>query len=179
MGCGDHQRLFIFRGVEMGVQPWMIKSWPLVDMQVSESNNAWPKFWHANTTVLDLPSDGVVARGDTVWLGEMGRRQIAVAFEWAELREGVVALADQNWIVSNIRPLRADKTYQEHLEALISFNRLAHALAWQPVVSAVLGALRTLPRSKHHRRVGGDRRNMPSRPNRPLELGNSMAAACA
>jgi hypothetical protein len=142
----------------MGVQPWMIKSWPLVDLQVPETADTWPQFWHANTTVLDARDEGENARGDTVWLGEVGRHRIAVAFEWAELRKGVVVLADQNWIVSNIRPLRADKTYQEHLEALVSFNRLAHALAWQPAVSAVLGALRVLPRSKHHRRLGSDRR---------------------
>jgi hypothetical protein len=131
----------------MDIQAWMLKSWPLVAWRLPESSNEWPQFSHANTTIRDSDEDGEVAtsRGETVWVATVGKHSVALAWEWAQLRQGIVMLADPNSILSNIRFLDKELHYQEGLVAILCLNRLTHELPWQPTVAAMVMATQEHP----------------------------------
>lgn len=128
----------------MGLQSWMIKSWPIIEWKVPSDIERWPTLFHAHTNVRDDAHDAVGGRkGDTVWIGVVDGKSVAAAWEWTELRPGVVMISDPNSIVTNIRFLDEDDTYQEYLPSLVTMNRLAHVLEWQPTVAAILAGART------------------------------------
>ena len=80
-----------------------------------------------------------------MWLGTVEGESIGVAWEWTELRPGVVLLADPNSIITNVRFLDMARDAKSELHALISANRIANALAWQEPVRAVVQAHRAHP----------------------------------
>jgi hypothetical protein len=129
----------------MNIQAWMIKSWPVVQWQMPNSNSQWPEFSHGNTTVRDSGDEPCGLRGETIWVAALGKRTVAVAFEWAQLRAGVVMLADPNSIITNIRFLDDEQHYRESLAAIICLNRLAYELPWQHTVSAMVMAAKEHP----------------------------------
>jgi hypothetical protein len=127
----------------MSVQPWMIKSWPIVEWYPPESMRRWPPLRHVWTQTAG--GDDVHGRqaGQTVWVGSIGGQSVGLAWDWAEVRPGVVALSDPNAIVTNLRFMTAEDTYQERLPSLIMLNRMTHRLAWHEAVSGVLRSMRT------------------------------------
>lgn len=134
----------------------MIKSWPIIEWKLPRDMGAWPALVHASTVARE-PSSGPVDRrcGETVWIGVVDGKSIGAAWEWVELRPGVVMISDPNTILTNIRFLDEHDAYQEPLCALVSINRLAHVLPWQATVAAVLAALPEQP-GLAARQGGGD-----------------------
>ena len=123
----------------------MIKSWPTVEWYLPPEPEDWPTMWHINTQVRDYGGGRNRCFGETVWLGTVDGKSIGAAWEWIELRPGVVMLADQNTIVSNIRFVAENRLCLEELHAVISLNRVTHRLPWQDVVGAVLTTMREHP----------------------------------
>ena len=149
----------------MGLQSWMIKSWPIIEWKLPIDMGAWPSLVHASTVTRDA-GDGPLARrcGETVWIGVVDGKSIGAAWEWVELRTGVVMISDPNSILTNIRFLDENDAYQEPLRALVSMNRLTHVLPWQATVAATLAALPEQPGlalrsrgSEGRARVAGER----------------------
>ena len=130
----------------MGLQSWMIKSWPIIEWKLPIDGGDWPTLLHAHTNVREGARSADDRRnGETVWIGVVDGKSIGAAWEWTELRPGVVMISDPNSIVTNVRFLNQDDTYQEYLPAVISMNRLAHVIPWQTTVSAILAATREHP----------------------------------
>lgn len=129
----------------MGIQAWMIKSWPAVEWYLPPEPEDWPAMWHINTQVRDYGQEKGRRFGETVWLGTVDGKSIGAAWEWVELRPGVVMLADQNSIISNIRFVAENSAHLEDLHAVISLNRVTHHLPWQEAVGAVLTTMREHP----------------------------------
>ena len=121
----------------------MIKSWPIVEWYPPTSTRRWPPLRHVWTQTLG--SDEIHGRqaGQTVWVGAIGGQSVGVAWDWAEVLPGVVALSDPNSIVTNLRFMTAEDTYQERLPSLITLNRLTHRLPWHEAVGGVLKSMRT------------------------------------
>jgi hypothetical protein len=128
----------------MSVMPWMIKAWPMLEWYLPMRRSKWPEMGHAQTRMR--PGRDAFGRrvGDTVWLGTLNGRSAGLAFEWVELREGVVALADPNSITSNIRFLNSNNTYLEPLSTATALNRLAHSLPWQRAVCEAIAGEQAL-----------------------------------
>jgi hypothetical protein len=119
----------------------MIKSWPIIEWKLPRDMGAWPALVHANTSTRAAAHGPADRRcGETVWIGVVDGKSIGAAWEWIELRPGVVMISDPNTIITNIRFLDEDDAYQEFLPAVVSVNRLAHVLPWQATVAATLAA---------------------------------------
>ena len=119
----------------------MIKSWPIIEWKLPPDMGTWPALVHASTSAREANTGPVDRRcGETVWIGVVDGKSIGAAWEWVELRPGVVMIADPNTILTNIRFLDESDAYQEPLRALVSMNRLVHVLPWQATVAAVLAA---------------------------------------
>jgi len=126
----------------MGIQSWMIKSWPTLQWYLPPNPDDWPQFRHVSTQVREDRDARGRRIGDTVWLTSLEGESAGIAWEWTEFRPGVVVLSDPNSIVTNVQFLTRNNHEIETLEAAICLNRIAHVLPWQDDVCAVLRAPR-------------------------------------
>ncbi len=124
----------------MSVQAWMVKAWPMVEWYLPDATDRWPALWHVQTQVRDGSDRPGRRFGDTVWIGVVNGKSVGLAWDWVELRPGVVMMADPNSVITNLRFLTPQRHYQEHAVAMVSLNRLTHHLPWQDTVVAVLAA---------------------------------------
>ena len=83
-------------------------------------------------------------------------KSVGAAWEWSELRPGVVMLTDPNSLQSNLRFVGADHAVLDEAVAMVCLNRLAHHLPWQPAVSALLAA------AHQHPEIAQDRSTTPA-----------------
>lgn len=124
----------------MGIQAWMVKSWPMVEWYLPLRVRNWPLFQHVASSVRDQTLPLGRRCGDTVWVGAVDGHNVGVSWDWVELRSGVVMLTDPNSIVSNICFQTAQVGRQEPLVATVSLNRLVRHLPWQGPVRFALGS---------------------------------------
>ncbi len=145
---GDHASINSQRGALMGLQSWMIKSWPIIDCLPLAVDGEWPAFLHMSTQVRQARRGSGPCAGSTVWVGSVAGAAAdagaagyaGLAWDWVEMRPGVMLLADPNSIISNLRVVDARKAPLDSLSALVFLNTLVHRLHWQEPVCDVLAA---------------------------------------
>lgn len=135
----------------MSISPWTVVSLPTVEWYLPESAGMWPAFTEAGVSVVERPAS--LFAGSALWMGELGLKPVALAWDWLELRKGVVALADPNGIVSNLRFLSDEETYRTPAESTIAKARLVCAMPWQASVVRAIEARRSGARTSRPRRL--------------------------
>lgn len=121
--------------------PWAVVSWPEVEYYLPKQRARWPRFRQGGISFECQPA-GQLQAGTSVWVTEIADKQVGLAWDWVETRNGVVALIDPNGIVSNLRFLRDEDHFESPAAAVVSATRLVHALPWQKVVQHELGTAR-------------------------------------
>jgi len=92
---------------------------------------------HLGTQVLTKRDEGQCS-GQTLW-GNQGQGEAAgLAWDWVEIREGVVAMADPLGVITNVRFLNDRGEALPEREVAIRLQRLVHALPWQTEVRRAL-----------------------------------------
>jgi hypothetical protein len=88
---------------------------------------------------LEDPEDLTPRRvGATVWVSTYPRLRVAVAWEWVEVSEGVIALADPNNVISNMRlarPMMGMESMSPITQLVVLLNAIVRALPWQSEIS--------------------------------------------
>lgn len=126
----------------MGFQAWMIKSWPVCEWYLPNSQTRWPAFQHAGTQIRpDLDGDGRRI-GETFWFAEVGGIEAAAAWEWTEFQPGVVVLSNPNCVATNLQLFNADHQALHELEEIVALNSIVHSLPWREPVCAALQSAR-------------------------------------
>lgn len=117
----------------MSIRPWTLYSWAAVSWKLPDDPTAWPKFVCAGSHVREEPCGSLphMAHGDTVWVAELEGQPVGFAWEWVELRDGVVMFRDPNSIITNVRFLASEFRLETRLMEIVAANRIAHALPWQ------------------------------------------------
>ena len=121
----------------------MIKSWPIIDWFPAIPAEESRVFLHMGTQVRHEARGGQPLAGSTVWLGGIAGQHAGLAWEWVELRPGVLMLADPNSITTNLRMVDVAGRRQDELVSTVSLNRLLHQLSWQEAVSEVIHSSQT------------------------------------
>lgn len=124
----------------MNIQSWMIKSWATREWYLPPQAEPLPPFKHMGTQIRDDGSNTGLRAGDTVWVCQDGQWQVGLAWEWVEVKPGVVMLADPNSIITNLQFVDDHQQFVYGLTKTVAVNRLVHALAWQRSVCALLQA---------------------------------------
>ncbi len=113
--------------------PTTIGLWRPVSTYVSRWVHAVRRFEHIGT-VQAHPSatdDYDCKHGQVVWGVPSGDLPVAVCWDWAEVRAGVVALANPMTVFSNVRLLAEDGAPLSHGQMLLELNGVIHELDWQ------------------------------------------------
>ena len=120
----------------------MIKSWPIIDWFPPSSEDEWPSFLHMNTQLRQECRGSEPCVGSTVWVGSIDGVYAGLAWEWVELRPGVLMLADPNSIITNVQVVGVSRQPMDALDATVSLNAILHRLSWQDIVGQVLASAR-------------------------------------
>lgn len=122
----------------MNIQSWMIKSWATLEWYLSPESGQLPAFHHVGTQLRDDGSDSGLRAGDAVWVAQHEQWYAGLAWEWAEVKPGIVMLTDPNSIITNLQFVDEDRQPVPSLLGAVAVNRLVHALPWQRAVCAAL-----------------------------------------
>lgn len=116
----------------------MIKSWPIIDWFPAVPAEESRAFLHMGTQLRHEARGAQPLAGSTVWLGNIAGQHAGLAWEWVELRPGVLMLADPNSIITNLRMVDVAGHHQDELACIVNLNRLLHQLSWQEAVCEVI-----------------------------------------
>ncbi len=117
----------------------MIKSWTTVEWYLPPDSEELPLFLHAGTQRRDNADAAGTRMGDTIWLLKDSPEPAGLAWEWIEIRPGVIMLADPNAMVTNLRLVDSHHRAVLGMNLVRICNRIVHALRWQERVRAQLG----------------------------------------
>jgi hypothetical protein len=124
----------------MTVRSWMVKSWPQVRLQVTDDFRGMPEFQHISTLWREDLAGREGRVGETVWAARLGNQDVVgLAWEWVEVRPGLVALLDPNAMISNAKLVGEDGVELDELRAIIAVNVVSHAVPWQARALDVIG----------------------------------------
>lgn len=76
--------------------------------------------------------------GQTIWAGVIDGAEAGVAWDWVEIADGIVAMADPLSVVTNLRIVGNEGEVLTALEAARFINNIVHALPWQDEVGRAL-----------------------------------------
>ena len=93
---------------------------------------------HLGTRVLTRGGEGTLPCGQTLWGETSDERAAGVAWDWVEIRDGVVAMADPLGLVSNLQFFGNDGQPLPERDVAIKLHRMVHALPWQSEVRRAL-----------------------------------------
>lgn len=76
--------------------------------------------------------------GQTVWGGRAGDSAAGISWDWIEVSDGIIAIADPMMMTTNLRLLGAEGEVLTAHEVAPHLNSLVHRLPWQAEVSRAL-----------------------------------------
>lgn len=93
---------------------------------------------HLETRVRNFGDDDYPFTGQTLWRDEPETRSAGVAWDWVQLQQGVVAMADPLGLVTNLKLLDDEGEALTTVEVAVRLHQLVHALPWQNEVQRAL-----------------------------------------
>ncbi len=115
---------------------WTVYAWPPILWQAGQSSRV--QFVHMGTRVLSEGRNEPCC-GQTVWGSAVGDGTAGVAWDWVELCNGVVAMADPFGFITNLKLVDENGAQLPSLQVALCINELVHELPWQAEVHAALG----------------------------------------
>jgi hypothetical protein len=118
--------------------PWSLRAWPPVLWQADSPTRL--RLRHMGTLVTMHRDPHAGTAGQTIWGGRAAKGEAGVAWDWIELSQGIVAMADPMSVVTNHRLLGHEGEVLTAWEAAPFLNELVRALPWQSEVERALRA---------------------------------------
>lgn len=138
---------------------WTLRAWPPLLWQADCSRIL--HLQHLGTQVTH-PGDGFTPlSGQTIWAGHEDEGDAGVAWDWIQVADGVVAMADPMSVVSNLRLVGPRGECLTAFEAARHLNEIVYMLPWQHEVGRVLGATPHAPPAAAKRPPGAQRTAAP------------------
>ena len=115
---------------------WIVYAWAPVLWQAGSAPRL--HLVHLGTRVLTFGDDDEPCSGQTLWGDDSEACAAGVAWDWIELRQGVVAMSDPLGMVTNLRLIDAQGDVLSPTQLATQLHQLVHALPWQSEVNRVL-----------------------------------------
>ena len=91
-----------------------------------------------STRILSFGDEESPCTGQTLWGDATAQRSAGVAWDWVEVQEGVVAMADPLGLVTNLKLLDDRGEALTQTQVAVQLHQLVHALPWQSEVRRAL-----------------------------------------
>jgi hypothetical protein len=115
---------------------WIVYAWAPVLWQASSAPRL--HLVHLGTRVLTFGDEESPSSGQTLWADDSEQCAAGVAWDWVELRQGVVAMSDPLGMVTNLRLIDAQGEVMSQTAIAVHLHQLVHALPWQSEVTRAL-----------------------------------------
>lgn len=112
--------------------PWALYAWPAVFCQANVKRKA--RFVHLGTRVTVTSEPGNPRTGQTVWGEHLDEGEAGIAWDWIEIADGVVAMANPLCVVTNLRLVGEHGELLAARESALHLSRLVCQLPWQDEV---------------------------------------------
>lgn len=122
----------------LAVMPWTVRAWPPLLWQLGDAGPA--EFHHLSTHVMPGSASRNRLAGQTIWAGRLDGAEAGVAWDWVEIANGIVAMADPLSVVTNLRIVGGEGEVLTAIESARFLNSIVHALPWQDEVGRALGS---------------------------------------
>ncbi len=123
---------------QKSIPAWALYAWPTVLWQAQRPKGL--HFLHLGTRVTHAGEP--MCSGQTLWGDPDGESAAGLAWDWIELAQGVVAMADPMAVITNVRLLGPSGEVMTSIEAAPHLTELVHALPWQSEVQRALDEIR-------------------------------------
>ena len=120
----------------LSVMPWSLRAWPPILWQARE--RAAADFHHLGTSVMSGSAGGTRVAGQTIWAGTICGCEAGMAWDWVEIAQGIVAMADPMSVITNLRIVGDEGEVLTAAQAARFLNVIVHALPWQDEVERAL-----------------------------------------
>lgn len=118
------------------VSPWSLRAWPPLLWQAGRAGGL--QFHHLGTRVTFISERAFGMTGQTMWGGRSADGEAGVAWDWIQISQGVVAMADPMSVITNLRLVGQEGEVLTALEAARFLNEIVHQLPWQHEVARAL-----------------------------------------
>ncbi len=115
---------------------WIVYAWAPVLWQAAAAPDL--HLVHLGTRVFSFGDEDGPCSGQTLWGGHSDARAAGVAWDWVEVRRGVVAMSDPLGMVTNLRLLDERGDVLSQIQIAMRLHQLVHALPWQTEVTRAL-----------------------------------------
>ncbi len=121
------------------IPPWTVRAWPPLLWQADSTMELCLTHLHTRVVHSGLPDSPCC--GQTLWARSSDDNTAGVAWDWVQLHQGVVAMADPMGLVTNLMLLDAHGEPIPALQATLHLNEIVHSLPWQTEVERALARL--------------------------------------
>lgn len=118
------------------VSPWSLRAWPPLLWQARRA--AGLQLQHLGTRVTMVGERTCDIGGQTMWAGRSVDGEAGVAWDWVQIADGVVAMADPMSVITNLRLVGNEGEVLTAFEAARFLNEMVHQLPWQCEVARAL-----------------------------------------
>ena len=115
---------------------WIVYAWPPLLWQASRAPQL--HLQHLSTRVLSFGDEESPCTGQTLWGDATAQQSAGVAWDWVEVQDGVVAMADPLGLVTNLKLLDDRGEALNQIQVAVQLHQLVHALPWQTEVRRAL-----------------------------------------
>ncbi len=116
----------------MTIPPWQLILWKPVLASLPEFRRLLGKLRPYDAAGCDRAvSGGGLREGQTLWVASLGDDRLGLAWDWAEVREHVVALRDPMSVLSNVCLLDERGERLDEAHRIVHLNSALHELDWQ------------------------------------------------
>lgn len=112
--------------------------WPIVTCAIDRAPEL--QLVHMNTCILTAGDGDTPSCGQTLWADPTaaGSTVAGVAWDWVQIQEGIVAMADPFGLVTNLHLVGDHGKALSSMEVTLRLNALVQALPWQSEVQRAL-----------------------------------------
>ena len=116
----------------MQIPAWQITSWSEVGVRTAEWDSSVNELRHLGTSShVDERDDGL-RYGQSLWGCQTGPdKMVGIAWDWREVRPGVVAMADPMTVLSNVVLLGDEGEPVDSFKRILHLNNAIFSLPWQ------------------------------------------------
>jgi len=97
------------------------------------------RFRHVGTRIASHGDLQCPPAGQTIWAAHADDGDAGMAWDWVQIAQGVVAIADPMSVVTNLRIVSGSGEVLTTYEAALFLNELLRDLPWQSEVQRALG----------------------------------------
>ena len=118
------------------IPAWIVCAWPPVLWQASATLDL--QLVHLGTRVLTFGDRAGPCSGQTLWGDASSDQSAGVAWDWVQIQQGVLAIADPLGLITNLTLLDAKGEALSGPQLAMHLNEIVHGLPWQSEVQRAL-----------------------------------------